>query len=113
MTGLTINRNEIGSDWVALGVTGEIDLATVDVLERDIKSFLDSEHGNLAIDLTGADFMDSTGLRCLVMADRSFREADRRFALVIAGGPISRLIDLSGVDTKIDIVATTDELVSA
>lgn len=113
MTGLTISRTDIGADWVSLDVAGEIDLATVDQLEKDIRSFLDTESGNLAVNLSGADFMDSTGLRCLVMADRSFREADRRFALVVASGPISRLIDLSGVDSTIHIVGSVGELAAS
>lgn len=110
MRGLNIVKSDINPAWVSLSVTGEIDLATVDALETDIKTFLEEGKGNLAVDLTATDFMDSTGLRCLVMADRSFREANRQFALVISGGPISRLIDLSGVDSTIEIVKSADQL---
>ena len=112
MRGLTIDRNHFGPDWSSLAVSGEIDLATVDELDKEIKSILESDGGNLAVDLRTSEFMDSTGLRCLVMADRSFREADRKFALVVTNGPISRLIDLSGVDSTIQIVSSPDELLT-
>jgi anti-anti-sigma factor len=54
--------------------------------------------------------MDSTGLKALVMANRRYQESGREFALAISGGPVSRLIDLSGVDASIRIVASTDDL---
>jgi anti-sigma B factor antagonist len=112
MTGLIIDKTEHGSDWVSLAVSGEIDLATVDQLERDLKACLESGSGNLVVDLTSADFMDSAGLRSLVMADRAYRDSGRRFALVVTNGPISRLIELSGVEATIDIVSSLEELVS-
>ena len=110
MRGLTIEKTDVMPGWVGLSVSGEIDLATVEDLDRDIKGVLADATENLVVDLSGTDFMDSTGLRCLVMADRSFREAGRKFALVVNGGPVSRLIDLSGVDTELMVVADVGEL---
>lgn len=112
MTGLIIDKAEFG-DWITLAVSGEIDLATVDQLEKDLKACHEEDAGNLAVDLTGADFMDSTGLRCLVMTDRSYRDSGRQFALIVSNGPISRLIELSGVESTIEIVSSREELVSS
>ena len=113
MSGLIIDKSDYGSDWVSLSISGEIDLATVDQLEQDLKDCQESGSGNLVVDLTGADFMDSSGLRCLVMADRAFRDAGRRFALVVSNGPISRLIELSGVEATIEVVSSHEELATS
>ena len=113
MTGLIIDKSDFGSDWVSLAISGEIDLATVDQLEKDLKLCQETGSGNLVVDLTGADFMDSSGLRCLVMADRSYRDAGRRFALVVEHGPISRLIELSGVEATIEVVSSVEDLASS
>lgn len=91
-------------------MSGEIDLATVDQLEKEVKATLDDDSGNLVVDLTSADFMDSTGLRALVMADRSFRDSGRKFALVITNGPISRLVELSGIESTMTVVSSPAEL---
>lgn len=112
MTGLIIDKTDLGNEWTSLSISGEIDLATVDQLEKDLKECRESESGNLVVDLTGADFMDSSGLRCLVMANRSYLDAGRRFALVVDNGPISRLIELSGVEATIEVVASIEELAS-
>ena len=110
MTALTIHQNHVSNSWASIAVQGEIDIATVDDLSNAIQAILDGTDGNLVVDLTATDFMDSSGLKCLIMADRSFSERDRSFALAIGSGPISRLIDLSGVGETLRIVASVDEV---
>jgi hypothetical protein len=44
------------------------------------------------------------------MASRRFDEDGRQFAIAVSGGPVSRLIDLSGVNGSIRVVETVDGL---
>jgi hypothetical protein len=46
------------------------------------------------------------------MASRRFDEEGRSFAIAVSGGPVSRLIDLSGVNTSIRIVDRAEDAVS-
>jgi anti-sigma B factor antagonist len=110
MTGLTIQNTELSSGWQCIAVSGEIDLATVPELESAIDSVFSTNSHPLVVDLTESSFMDSTGLKTLVMASRRFDENGRPFAIAVSGGPVSRLIDLSGVETSIRIVESTDDL---
>lgn len=112
MTGLTINQMAVLDGWISLSVGGEIDLATVDELNGAIQGVFTKVGSNLLVDLTDTGFMDSTGLKTLVMADRTFSEAGRSFALAVKPGPIWRLIELSGVDSMLTIVSGVDELVT-
>ena len=110
MEGLTIRSQDLTNDWVSLAVEGEVDLATVEQLQAAIDDVFDDGSKSLVIDLTGSSFMDSTGLKALVMAHRRFEGAGRSFAIAVDGGPVSRLIDLSGVNTTIRTVASVEEL---
>lgn len=110
MRGLTIDSRQLSNGWLAISVAGEVDIASVDELQKAIDDAYDQESGDLAVDLTDSTFMDSTGLKALVMADRRFNENGRSFAIVVSGGPVSRLIDLSGVNTTIRTVASLDDL---
>lgn len=110
MTGLTIENTELASGWQCIAVSGEIDLATVPELESAIDSVLSANSHPLVVDLTESSFMDSTGLKTLVMANRRFDENGRPFALAVSGGPVSRLISLSGVETSIRVVESLDDL---
>ncbi len=110
MTALKISSMELPSGWQCLAVAGEIDLATVPELETAVDSVFGANSHSLVVDLRETSFMDSTGLKALVMANRRFDESGRRFAIAVSGGPVSRLLDLSGVETSIKVVETTDDL---
>jgi anti-anti-sigma factor len=87
-----------------------VDLATVPELEVAIDSVAAENSTPLVIDLRSSSFMDSTGLKTLVMANRRFDEMGRSFAIAVSAGPVSRLLDLSGVESSMRVVASTDEL---
>lgn len=112
MTGLTLRNSELANGWRCIIVEGELDLATVEDLEKAIEAVFSSNSDPLVVDLRGSSFMDSTGLKALVMAHRRFDEHGRLFAVAVSGGPVSRLIDLTGVDSSVRIVASTEELES-
>lgn len=110
MQGLTINSQELSNGWLAIVVEGEVDLATVDQLQTAIDDAFGQGETDLVVDLTKSSFMDSTGLKALVMANKKFDGDGRSFAIAVSGGPISRLIDLSGVDSTIRTVSSLDDL---
>ena len=108
MAALTIRHTEPRNGWIAMSVEGEVDLATVAELEAAVEAILDGETANLIVDLNPTSFMDSTGLRALVEADRRFTAADRSFASAAQSGPVARLIDLSGLDQQLTVVTSPD-----
>lgn len=110
MSGLSIDQRSMSGEWQVLEIAGEVDLATVGDVERAVKSVFDDGASALALDLSGTTFMDSTGLRTLVVADRQFREEGRPFAVVVQPGPITRLMDLSGLDSSLTIVGSLEDL---
>lgn len=110
MTGLTIKKTELPTGWRCIAVEGEVDLATVEELESAIERAFSEDSHPLVIDLRESSFMDSTGLKALVMANRKFDESGRSFAVAVSAGPVARLIDLSGVDSSVRIVESIDEL---
>ena len=113
MSALTIERSHLADTWTAIAVGGEIDIATVGEFEKAVESVLQDGNVNLVIDLTGASFMDSTGLKSLVTFDRKFYESGRSFAIAVTSGPISRLIDLSGVAQSLRVLSNPSEAIEA
>lgn len=110
MSDLEIHNSELATGWHCIAVTGEIDLATVPELETAIENVYSGNSHPLVVDLTKSSFMDSTGLKALVMANRRFDESSRPFAIAVSAGPVSRLIDLSGVESSMRIVERTEDL---
>jgi anti-anti-sigma factor len=90
MTLLEMRVEEHGGMSVLL-LTGELDISSAGRVEKELARIEDGAPGPLALDLSGLQFMDSTGLRVVLAAhtasDRGVRIACK------PGGPIGRLFD--------------------
>ena len=90
--------DEDGGLRLALG--GELDLAVADSLTKRLGE-LKQRHGVVRLDLSGVEFMDSSGLRAVIMALADSRQDG--WKLEIADGvtpPVARLIDIAGVRAR-------------
>ena len=99
---LQIHRSD-QPGWAIISPDGEIDLATVDQLEEALATAMSDADANVAVDLTGVTFMDSTGLRALLSANQKLSGSGNRLALIVSGGPVDRLLDISGVGQTLEI----------
>jgi anti-sigma B factor antagonist len=77
-------------------VSGELDLATVPQLSAAVAEHDDA--GLLVLDLTAVTFIDSTGVRALIEADRSCARSGSRLAMLAGDGPVRRLLGLCKLD---------------
>jgi anti-sigma B factor antagonist len=93
---LQVERSE-EPGWTIVSPIGEIDLATVAQLEEALVPSLTAGNTDIAVDLTRVTFMDSTGLRALLAANQSLTPSGHRLVLIVSGGPVDRLLDISGV----------------
>ncbi len=64
---LVVDRSTEG-DTSVLALTGELDLASTPVLERELEAAESTGATKILIDLAGVGFMDSTGLQALLRA---------------------------------------------
>jgi anti-anti-sigma factor len=85
--------------------SGELDIATVDLLERALLTVEQTDVEMIVLDLSSLAFIDSNGLRLVLDAnDRCGGAADR--LRVIAGSPaIERLLDIVGVRERLPLIA--------
>ena len=97
-----ISEREGGSHRVA--AVGELDIATVDALERALLEVEDSDAELIVLDLSGLSFIDSTGLRLVLdLNDRCGGETDR--LRVVAGAPaVERLLDIVGLRDQLPLI---------
>lgn len=109
MSGVEVARSSLANGWVVLSVKGEIDLATISDLEEAIEHVAKEDVGGLVIDLAPTAFMDSTGLKALIDAHLRFGRDEREVVVAIGDGPISRLMDVSGVAETLRIVSKPED----
>ncbi len=92
---ISITTNDSG-----LSVSGEIDAHTAPQIAEAIAS---SELERLVVDLSGVEFVDSSGLRVLIEAHQNLAAASRSMVLANPSPVVRRLFDIAGVEHYLDI----------
>jgi anti-sigma B factor antagonist len=95
-----------------IAVTGELDLASSPDLEQQLDQVWRSDAEQLVLDLRGLEFMDSTGLSIIVGAHQRVAETGRRLSVVKGPPQVQRLLDLTGVSERLQLVDTPEEVVT-
>jgi anti-sigma B factor antagonist len=91
--------------------TGELDLSGAAVLQAELDRLAEEgELGGVVLDLRGLEFMDSSGLRLVVLADMQAREAGRRFALVRGDETVHRVFEITRMSDRLQFVDDPEEL---
>jgi anti-anti-sigma factor len=90
---------ESDADRVRIRVRGEIDLAVADNLQKWISEAIGATPGvsEAVVDLAAVTFLDSTGIRALVLAQRDARENGVPMRISGARGRVEMVLKLTGV----------------
>jgi stage II sporulation protein AA (anti-sigma F factor antagonist) len=95
--GLTI-REEQGGDALVVSAYGKLDLANFKTLDAELRKAIAGDASEVILDLGGVSFIDSAGLRVvLLMASHSLRNGGR-LRLLRGSAPLERAIQASGVE---------------
>jgi anti-anti-sigma factor len=92
------------SEPVEVVLTGELDIATVDDAERRIEEAEAGSPPLLVVDLSQLEFVDSSGVRLVLLADDRARGAGRRLAVRLGTGHALRVFQALGLMDKVDVV---------
>ena len=90
----------ITEDGDVIRLDGEIDASTVSTLTEHLAA----TEGDVTLDLSGVGFIDSSGLRALIGAKQAIDERGSSLQLRSPSPAVSRLFELSSVDTYFTIV---------
>jgi anti-anti-sigma factor len=85
-----------GRDEARVVVDGELDLATAPALRSSLVEHLDAGMTRITIDLSGCEFMDSTGLSLLVTTHHRLREAGGGLRLEGISKPVRAVLEMAG-----------------
>jgi anti-sigma B factor antagonist len=91
--------------------TGELDLSGAAVLEAELERLTDDpELAAVVLDMRGLEFMDSSGLRLVVLADMRAREVGRRFSLVRGDETVHRVFEITRMSDRLDFVDSPEDV---
>jgi anti-anti-sigma factor len=89
---------------VVLPVEGELDVAGAAAVHKRLLA-LDLRRGSqLALDLSGTTFLDSTGVRLILQAREHAVRCGAGFVLVRGPASVMHVLELVGLDSQLDVI---------
>lgn len=78
-------------------LSGQFDIASADDASRALQALLNRRLDLVVVDLSGLEFMDSTGVKFLVEGRDTARDLGVKLSLVHGGDPVRRVLTVAGV----------------
>jgi anti-anti-sigma factor len=94
---------------ILLSGRGDLDLAATEPAEEELREAEAAAPELIVFDLGRVEFMDSSGLRVLLLAADRAGEAGRRFVVCRANGQVRRVIEMTGSDSLIELAGELPE----
>jgi anti-sigma B factor antagonist len=88
--------SELVDGLATLTLRGELDLASARQLEEGLAAIDEQTPMRVTIDLGGLAFIDSSGLRALLLADTRARERGYELVLLPGQEPVQRVFEMTG-----------------
>jgi anti-sigma B factor antagonist len=102
MHDVPVRLHAIDLDASTVALEGEIDAHTApDLAARYVE--LPAGDADFFIDMSKVDFMDSSGLRVIIELHQRAEQASRRLVLRTPSQPVSRLIEVSGLNGHLHV----------
>jgi anti-sigma B factor antagonist len=96
-------------DRVVLHLTGELDLASSPIFERALEDADVASAPLLVLDLDELKFVDSTGLRVILLAHEGSRARGQEFAITPGSPQVQRLLSITSVAEHMHVLASPDD----
>ena len=99
---LTIRVEQDGEELLVRAF-GELDLSNAKTLEAELGRAIDGDAPGVVLDLSAVTFIDSAGLRALLlMAKHSLRNGGR-LCLLRGSDPVDRAVEVGGVASSLPL----------
>jgi anti-sigma B factor antagonist len=82
-------------------VEGELDVANAEHLERELRRVEATDALSIVLDLSGLQFIDSTGVRVLFLAHARSLSDSNRLALLRGPKAVQRVFELTGIHDRL------------
>ncbi|MDS1270100.1 STAS domain-containing protein [Lipingzhangella sp. LS1_29] len=106
-------NTRVENNSVIVMVEGELDIATADDLQGTIETAVNVHGPWLIIDLSGLEFMDSSGLNAVISAYRTVSEKGGGLALAAPNDRVNKVLRLVGLHRQVAVHPTVSAAVVA
>jgi anti-anti-sigma factor len=99
-------------DVAVVVLRGELDITGIAAVEPELERLAEQPGLEVvALDMRELDFMDSSGLRLVVMSEQRLRAAGRRLALVRGPESVQRVFEITRMTERLEFVDVPGSIV--
>ena len=95
--GLTVGLEQDGEALVIRPV-GELNTSSTPTLDAELRRAINDETPEVILDLSGLSFIDSSGLRMLLLVTAHSQANGDQLRMLRGSAPVERVIQLSGLE---------------
>jgi anti-sigma B factor antagonist len=92
-----------------LELSGRFDATTTAEFESKVKSIINQGEKKLAIDFSNLDYINSSGLRVILMAAKELKKIEGKLVLFAMKDHIKEIFDMTGFTSIINIVKSEQD----
>lgn len=92
------------SDRLVLVLHGDLDLDTLAAAREEVVAAEGQAPPVLVLDLSQLAFVDSSGVRLVLLAQQAADDADRHLAVRLGHGPTRRIFDTLGISERLEVL---------
>jgi anti-sigma B factor antagonist len=107
-----LSEEALDEKTVQLRVRGEIHASTAPEFSERLNDAIATGKTGVILDLTGVEFIDSTGLSVLLNGLRRVTRARGTMILACANPTVLRLFEITKLDSTFEILPTCDEAIA-
>ena len=96
-------------DVFVVRVAGEVDISHEDELRGELGKAVAESSAGVVVDLTDCNFIDSSGVRALLVSRETQGEGGGGFAVAASSEQIVRILSVMGVDKVIPVSPTVEQ----
>ena len=107
-----LNEESLDAQTHLIAVRGEVHVSTAPEFSERLNDAIAGGKTGVVIDMTGVDFIDSTGLSVLLNALRRVTRQQGTLALAVSNPTVLRLFEITRLDSTFDIAPTREEAIA-
>jgi anti-sigma B factor antagonist len=109
-----INSGPGPDEVYVVHVAGEVDMSHEEELRGELRTAVASDSKGIVVDLTECEFIDSSGVRALLLSREAQNSDDgsERLAVAASSEQILRILTVMGIDRVIPVRPTVEEAAS-
>jgi anti-sigma B factor antagonist len=109
-----IDSGQGPDDVHVVRIAGEVDMSHEEELRGELRAAVAAEPKGIVVDLTECEFIDSSGIRALLLSRKAQHSEDGELLAIAASSEqILRILSVMGLDRVIPIRPTVEEAAAA